>query len=131
MSSTAPDDESPLDLFRSNPGSPMGFALAGVVVAITIGYFFMSPWAKNFIRRLGSTTTKTESLAEPQPDGKERDLLNYVLEKATKGDPKSVTDTIDAFCWSTGRMMHVGDEKGGIVAELIRAKNPKVRICDH
>lgn len=87
----------------------------------------MSPWAKNFMRRLGGTTTHTESLSDQRPAGKERDLLDHVLANATKGDPKSVTDTIDEFCWSSGRMMHVGDEKGAIVQELIKKKNPKVR----
>lgn len=121
-SSSSSSRSSSLISVKSALSSPLGLAVAGVAVAVAAGCWFLAPWVKNFLNGTPTTTSIQRGA------GKERDLLDYVLAKATKGDPKSVVDTIDAFCWSSNRMMHVGDEKGAIVTELIKKKNPKVRL---
>ena len=61
---------------------------------------------------------------------KEERLLKHVLTTAERGNPKSVIDTIDAWCWSTQWMMNVGDVKGVIVDEQVEKAKPMVREYD-
>ncbi len=51
--------------------------------------------------------------AIPEVSEKEEALRDHVLQSATKGDPKSVLQSVDHFCWGGRWMMHVGDVKGG------------------
>ena len=49
-------------------------------------------------------------------NGIEEALLNFVLEKAEKGNPQDVINKIDEFC-EKNWMMNVGPEKGKIIKE--------------
>lgn len=51
-------------------------------------------------------------------------MLEFVLAKAKKGDPKSVMDAVDEFGWKNW-MMNVGPVKGVFLDNAIRAKSPK------
>jgi catechol O-methyltransferase len=53
----------------------------------------------------------------------EKELLQYVLENADS-NVASVIKTIDDFCWNNHWMMHVGDEKGKILSNVIKKANP-------
>jgi catechol O-methyltransferase len=44
-------------------------------------------------------------------NGTEESLYCYVKNRATQGDPRSVLQAIDDFCYSQHWMMHVGDKK--------------------
>jgi len=97
----------------------LGAIAAGIGTLSVAGYFlapylrielsFIKGW---FISFLYGTT--------------EERLLKHVLENAERGNPKSVIDTIDAWCWSTQWMMNVGDVKGLIVDEQVEKAAPKV-----
>lgn len=39
-------------------------------------------------------------------------------------DAQSVMDVVDKFCWNDHWMMHVGDEKGKILSDQVKSKNP-------
>ncbi|KAJ1093896.1 hypothetical protein NDU88_006985 [Pleurodeles waltl] len=54
---------------------------------------------------------------------KEQRILNYVLQNAVKGDPQSVVDNIDKYCYEKEWAMNVGDEKG--------KHTPKMRLAEH
>ena len=57
----------------------------------------------------------------------EQRLLDHVKQTATKGDPKSVLDAIDVWCWKQQWMMHIGNRKGQILDQAVKDANPKVR----
>jgi catechol O-methyltransferase len=52
-------------------------------------------------------------------------MLDYVMANAIDNDPRSVIKTIDNFCWQYHWMMHVGDEKGNILANIVKETQPK------
>ena len=54
----------------------------------------------------------------------ELEMLEYVYKHATKNNPESVIKTIDNFCWTKHWMMHVGDEKGKILSDIIEKETP-------
>jgi len=56
-------------------------------------------------------------------DGREEALAAYVVENAQEGDAADVIRVIDEFCYQRSIMMNVGDEKGAILDEAIRAAN--------
>ncbi|KAG7397615.1 hypothetical protein PHYBOEH_000436 [Phytophthora boehmeriae] len=51
--------------------------------------------------------------------------LEFVKQNATRNDPKSVVDTIDAFA-ANNLMMNVGEAKGAIVDHEIRQMKPRI-----
>lgn len=55
-------------------------------------------------------------------------LLEYVRANATEGDPKSVLDTIDTYCWTVESGMNVGDKKGAILDEIVKERAPKLLL---
>ncbi|XP_069071395.1 catechol O-methyltransferase-like [Pleurodeles waltl] len=57
---------------------------------------------------------------------KEQRILNYVLQNAVKGDPQSVVDTIDKYCYEKEWAMNVGDEKGSILDKIVLDTNPSM-----
>lgn len=57
---------------------------------------------------------------------KEQRILNYVLQNAVKGDPQSVLDTIDKYCYEKEWAMNVGDEKGSILDTIVVETNPSM-----
>lgn len=74
-----------------------------------------------------STIVAGSRFADPIRDiFKEEKLLMTVTEKATQGDPQSVLDVIDNFAWNGPFLMNVGDVKGKILDDAIRARQPKV-----
>lgn len=56
--------------------------------------------------------------------GTEKDLMRYVLQYAENNNPQSVVDTIDKFCWQNHWMMHVGDEKGRVLSDVTKKRQP-------
>ena len=52
-------------------------------------------------------------------------LKNYVLKNARQGDVQNVIDTIDKFGWTQQQIMNVGDQKGLILDDAIRTRQPK------
>eukprot|EP00897_Mesotaenium_endlicherianum_P010301 jgi/Mesen1/929/ME000118S00106 len=59
---------------------------------------------------------------------KEQLLLEHVKKTAPAGNPGAVIDAIDAYAWDGNFFMNVGDIKGKIVDDEIKAKNPKVAL---
>ncbi|XP_078524055.1 catechol O-methyltransferase-like isoform X1 [Lissotriton helveticus] len=57
---------------------------------------------------------------------KEQRILDYVLKNAVKGDPQSVLDTIDKYCYEKEWAMNVGDEKGSILDKILVETNPSM-----
>lgn len=127
MSASPSSSQGAGDFARSTLTSPLALAVTGVALAAAAGYYFVAPWIKNMMHDAGSTTGNGNTQIV-QGFEKERALLDHVLKTAKKGDAQSVVDTIDAYCWAGGHMMHIGDVKGAVVDEKIKAKNPKVRF---
>lgn len=50
----------------------------------------------------------------------EKNLLDYVITNATRGDPASVIDAIDHYGQHAQKMIHVGREKGKILDKAVR-----------
>ncbi|XP_023580823.1 catechol O-methyltransferase isoform X1 [Trichechus manatus latirostris] len=61
-------------------------------------------------------------------DSKEQRILRYVQQHAQSGDPQSVLNAIDTYCSQKEWAMNVGDEKGLIVDEVVRERNPMVLL---
>lgn len=59
-------------------------------------------------------------------DGRERALLEYVEQRAKRGDVADVVHVIDEFCYERSIMMNVGDEKGAILDEALRKSEAKL-----
>ncbi|XP_078522448.1 catechol O-methyltransferase-like [Lissotriton helveticus] len=57
---------------------------------------------------------------------KEERIRDYVLQNAVKGDPQSVIDTIDKYCYEKEWAMNVGDEKGSILDKIVVETNPSM-----
>uniref|UniRef100_A0A8C3J028 catechol O-methyltransferase n=1 Tax=Calidris pygmaea TaxID=425635 RepID=A0A8C3J028_9CHAR len=59
---------------------------------------------------------------------KEQRILNFVLQNAVRGDPRSVMDTIDKYCSQKEWAMNVGDEKGLILDKTVEELQPSVAL---
>ncbi|XP_057600081.1 catechol O-methyltransferase [Hippopotamus amphibius kiboko] len=59
---------------------------------------------------------------------KEQRILRHVREHAVAGDPQSVLDAIDAYCWQKEWAMNVGDRKGQIVDAVLQERQPAVLL---
>ncbi|KAJ7418420.1 Catechol O-methyltransferase [Pitangus sulphuratus] len=59
---------------------------------------------------------------------KEQRILNFVLQNAVRGDPRSVVDTIDKYCSQKEWAMNVGNEKGLILDRTVEEVNPSVAL---
>ncbi|XP_072271778.1 catechol O-methyltransferase-like [Pyxicephalus adspersus] len=55
---------------------------------------------------------------------KEQRVLQFVLQNAIRGDPKSVIDNIDKYCSQREWAMNVGDQKGLILDNVLKESNP-------
>ena len=66
-----------------------------------------------------------------QPDALDRmyssrqSMKEYVMKNARQGDIQDIIDTIDRFGWTQQWLMNVGDQKGLILDEAIRTRQPK------
>lgn len=65
-------------------------------------------------------------------DGREVELLHFVYGKAERenirGDPRKVLSAIDDFARTSKYLMNVGEDKGKIVTDLIREKQPQTMV---
>ncbi|XP_069817181.1 catechol O-methyltransferase-like [Dendropsophus ebraccatus] len=61
-----------------------------------------------------------------EADLKEQRILSFILENAARGNPQSVVDTIDKYCRDVEWAMNVGDEKGLIVDEVVKERDPAI-----
>lgn len=95
-------------------------AIAAGLGAVSVAGYFLAPFL-----RIELSYCKAWLLSFIYGTKEER-LLKHVLANAERGNPKSVMDTIDAWCWSTQWMMNVGDVKGLIVDEQVERCAPKV-----
>ncbi|XP_072269874.1 catechol O-methyltransferase-like [Pyxicephalus adspersus] len=57
---------------------------------------------------------------------KEHRMLQFALENAVRGDPQSVVDNIDKYCRHREWAMNVGDEKGLILDEVVKERDPSI-----
>lgn len=57
-------------------------------------------------------------------DGREDELVDYVLTHARAGDLDDVIRVVDDFCYRRSFLMNVGDEKGVILERAIRKAQP-------
>jgi len=92
-------------------GLAAGAVAAGVAIAAV-------PAVKRLLSRPGA----------PSLDGSSREerAIAHVFAKAKRGDPASVLAAIDDLCWTQGFMMNVGDVKGKIVTDAVKAAAPRV-----
>ena len=58
-------------------------------------------------------------------DGREAKLLEYVEANAKKSDPQDVIRIIDEYAYTKSFLINVGDEKGEILDQALRAANPQ------
>ena len=58
-------------------------------------------------------------------DDREEKLAKYVVANAKPGDAADGVRVIDEFAYTESFLMNVGDEKGAILDEALRRKNPK------
>ncbi|XP_069817185.1 catechol O-methyltransferase-like [Dendropsophus ebraccatus] len=59
---------------------------------------------------------------------KEKRILQYVLDNAARGDPQSVVENIDKYCYQKEWAMNVGDQKGLILDNVVKETNPSVLL---
>ncbi|XP_053327168.1 catechol O-methyltransferase-like [Spea bombifrons] len=59
---------------------------------------------------------------------KEQRVLEFVLKNAVRGDPQSVVDNVDKYCSQKEWAMNVGDQKGLILDEIVKATDPSVLL---
>jgi len=59
-------------------------------------------------------------------DGREQRVVDYVLERARPGDVGDAIRVIDDFGWHKSLLINVGDKKGPILDDAIRAARPKL-----
>ena len=52
-------------------------------------------------------------------------VRDLVLKNNIKNNPQAILDIIDDFGWNRAFLMNIGDEKGVILEEEIKRKNPK------
>jgi hypothetical protein len=97
-------------------------ALAAGLSAVAVGGYFLFPYL-----RIELSVVKGWFLTMVYGTPEDR-LLKHVLDNATRGDPTSVINTIDSWCWTTQWMMNVGDVKGVIVDDQVEKASPMVRI---
>ena len=57
-------------------------------------------------------------------DGREEKLVKYILQNAPKGDAARVLQAIDEFAWTQSFLINVGDEKGQILDNAVKTKQP-------
>jgi len=73
-----------------------------------------------------STYTKFEDETRTREEVEER-LGEYVEQHAQDGSPDNVLAVVDDYCWSSNNwMMHIGDQKGVIIDEILRNAQPRV-----
>jgi len=75
---------------------------------------------------MNSTQRTSENGSLQFHNGTEDSLAEFVVANAKLNDPESVVTTVDQFCWNNHWMMHVGDNKGKIVDDVIKKYQPKV-----
>lgn len=51
---------------------------------------------------------------------KEENMLKYVFANAKKGDPESVINAIDKYCYNDNWMMNIGDVKGKLMDDALK-----------
>ncbi|XP_036923311.1 catechol O-methyltransferase [Sturnira hondurensis] len=61
-------------------------------------------------------------------ENKEQRILRYVLQHAVAGDPQSVLQAIDTYCWQKEWAMNVGDKKGRIVDAVVQEQRPSTLL---
>ena len=59
-------------------------------------------------------------------DGREQRVVDYVRERARPGDIDDAIRVIDDFGWNKSMLINVGDKKGPILDEAVRAARPKL-----
>ncbi|MEM1369454.1 MAG: O-methyltransferase [Cyanobacteria bacterium P01_H01_bin.15] len=58
-------------------------------------------------------------------DGREEKLVKHILSNCPKGDVLGVLQAIDEFAWTQSFLINVGDEKGKILDDAIKIKQPR------
>jgi len=61
-------------------------------------------------------------------DGREKALLDHVLQTAEKGNPQSVLEAIDSYSRRTSWLMNIGDDKGPFLDSALGKYNPRVAL---
>jgi len=61
-------------------------------------------------------------------DGREKALLDHVLQTAERGNPKSVMEAIDSYGRRTSWLMNIGDDKGFFLDAALAKYNPRVAL---
>lgn len=61
-------------------------------------------------------------------DGREKALLDHVLQTAERGNPQSVLQAIDSYSRRTSWLMNIGDDKGPFLDSAIAKYNPRVAL---
>jgi hypothetical protein len=106
-------------LLKTSTPVQIGVAVASVSVALASWY--LAPYAT-----LAISVAKGWAISFVCGTP-ERRLLRHVKANAQKGNPQSVLDVIDDWCWSSQWMMNVGNRKGQILDEAVLAAKPMVR----
>jgi catechol O-methyltransferase len=56
------------------------------------------------------------------------EAVDHILKNSEKGNPKSIVNAFDYYCWNKAKLMNVGDVKGEIVDQALLACKPKVAV---
>jgi catechol O-methyltransferase len=59
-------------------------------------------------------------------DGREQRVVDYVVANAKPGDVDDAIRAIDEFAWTKSLLINVGDKKGAILDDALRAAKPKL-----
>ena len=121
-------------------------ALGGLFGGLSLG---LPPWLLWLVAVPAAAVALNEVLGKPVPflrwsflrmlfgmrrlvkewqvgDGREQRVVDYVLERARPGDVDDAVRVIDEFGWHKSLLINVGDNKGLILDQAVRAARPKL-----
>lgn len=108
-----------VELARTSPVAQAG--IVSVCCVAGVSAWLLAPYIK-----LAASAAKGEALALFYGTPEQR-LLDHVKKTAKQGDPQSVLDVIDDFCWKHQWMMNIGNIKGKILDQAVNEAQPSVR----
>eukprot|EP01083_Nonionella_stella_P116136 344885_1 len=97
---------------------PIIIIVAGITVAL-----FIPSWS--MLISMWNMARNTSAFAQTGQwqDGREQAALNFVTSHAIAGNPVSVLDYLSQYNYKQSRLVHIGDDKGKVVTDLIAKHN--------
>lgn len=103
------------------PAIALGFAAAALLVHEVLGRPL--PFLRWSVLRMGTGLRNVIEHGQVG-DGRERKAVDHVLRTSAPGDIDGAIDAIDAYAYRHQFLMNIGDEKGELLDDALRRRNP-------